>query len=142
MEAAFIIKEAGSEGEKGRYLKLLYQQLISAYESVEKLSRLHSSSVKKGVSNARQKGKQIGRRAGSHSVTQKEIKAREQIIALSRDFEGTLSDGEVISRLGINRNTYYKYKKALKAEKSQKPNRNGMVPLPILVLLSLIYHIE
>ena len=42
-----------------------------------------------------------------------EAHAKEEIVRLSKDFEGTLSDGECIKLIGIHRNTYYKYKKEL-----------------------------
>ena len=34
----------------------------------------------------------------------------------SKDFNGTLDDGEVMKLTGLARNTYYKYKRELKAE--------------------------
>ena len=46
-------------------------------------------------------------------VTKKSIKAKEIIKRVSRDFDGNLTDAEVIELVGIARNTYYKYKKEL-----------------------------
>ena len=36
------------------------------------------------------------------------------VIKHSKDFNGTLSDGDCIKLIGISRNTYYKYKRELK----------------------------
>ena len=41
---------------------------------------------------------------------------KEQIIRLSKDYNGTLADIDVINRLGLARNTYYKYKKELRQQ--------------------------
>ena len=67
-----------------------------------------------------------GRQAGTSVVTKKEREAKELIRKYSKDFNGSLSDDEARqlvridngdgSKKPISRNSYYKYKKALKAE--------------------------
>ena len=44
---------------------------------------------------------------------------KKQIRKLSRDFGGTLCDVDVLNRIGLSRNTYYKYKRELKEELEQ-----------------------
>jgi len=50
------------------------------------------------------------------AMTTKEKKSRKIIKKYSKDFNGQLSDLEMIKLLGINRGTYYKYKKRLADE--------------------------
>ena len=47
----------------------------------------------------------------------KKAPAVEKILKYSKDFDGYLKDVEVMKLAGISRNTYYKYKKELLAEK-------------------------
>lgn len=60
-------------------------------------------------------GKQIGQKKGANLTTKKEKEVKPLIIKYSKDFEGTLSDKEVMKLVGISRNTFYTYKKELKA---------------------------
>ena len=59
-------------------------------------------------------GKQIGQRKGVRLTTKKSIAAKEIIKKRSKDFDGDLSDAEVMKLTGIARGTYYKYKRELK----------------------------
>ena len=72
--------------------------------------------TKEGMETAKLNGKQIGRKSGSRVVSKKSIKAKEIILKHSRYFGGSLTDDEVINLAGINRNSFYKYKKELKEE--------------------------
>ena len=72
--------------------------------------------TKEGLETARLNGKQIGAVKGKTLTTKKSIEAKEGIRKYSKDFDGTLADAEVITLTGISRNSYYKYKKELKAE--------------------------
>ena len=47
-------------------------------------------------------------------ITKKSKIATEKILKYSKDFGGTLNDIDCMQLIGISRNTYYKYKKALK----------------------------
>lgn len=38
------------------------------------------------------------------------VEAKKKIREYSKDFDGSLSDGDVIKLVGISRNSYYKYK--------------------------------
>ena len=48
--------------------------------------------------------------------TRKAKEKKQDILKLSKDFEGTNSDIEVMKITGLARNTYYKYKSQLKTE--------------------------
>ena len=95
-------------------MELAKEQIIIAFEQSEKeVSDLHQR-TKEGIETARRNGKQIGRQKGTKVITQKSIKAKQDIQKLSRDFDGTLSDVDCIRLIGITRHTYYKYKRELK----------------------------
>ena len=95
-------------------MELAKEQIIIAFEQSEKeVSDLHQR-TKEGIETARRNGKQIGRQKGTRVITQKSIKAKQDIQKLSRDFDGTLSDVDCIRLIGITRHTYYKYKKELR----------------------------
>ena len=72
--------------------------------------------TREGIETARLNGKQIGAVPGKKLTTKKSIKAKEEIRRYSKDFCGTLADGEVIKLTGISRKTYYKYKAEIKEE--------------------------
>ena len=57
--------------------------------------------------------KQIGQKKGATFETKKAKIMKERIQKMAKDFDGSMKDKEVIEILGINRNTYYKYKKEL-----------------------------
>lgn len=59
-------------------------------------------------------GKYTGRKKGDKFNTKLSILAKETILKESKDFNGSLSDKELINKLNINNKTYYKYKKELK----------------------------
>ena len=58
----------------------------------------------------------VGRAAGKKVTTKKSIEAKQTIKKLSKDFEGTNNDIEVMKITGLARNTYYKYKRELAAD--------------------------
>ena len=72
--------------------------------------------TKEGIETARLNGKQIGQKQGAKLTTKKSIEAKKQIQKHSKDFHGTLSDTDCMKLTGLARNTYYKYKRELKAE--------------------------
>ena len=96
-------------------MELAKEQIIIAFEQSEKeVSDLHQR-TKEGIETARRKGKQIGRKQGAAITTKKSIKAKQEILKYSRDFNGTLTDVDCMRMIGIARNTYYRYKAELKA---------------------------
>lgn len=68
---------------------------------------------KKHVVTANKNGNKVGIKKGTKLVTKKSIKTKKIILEQSKDFNGSMNDGELIKFLKIGRNTYYKYKKEL-----------------------------
>ena len=102
------------EGVNRYLLELAKEQIRLAFEQSEKeVEDLHQR-TREGIETARLNGKQIGRQKGASVVTQKSLIAKELILKRSQDFNGTLTDTEMIKLTGIARNTYYKYKRELK----------------------------
>ena len=95
-------------------MELAKEQIIIAFEQSEKeVSDLHQR-TKEGIETARRKGKQIGRKRGASITAKKSIKAKQDILKFSRDFNGTLTDVDCMRMIGIARNTYYRYKSELR----------------------------
>ena len=94
------------------------QQIKIAFEQSEKEVMDLRQRTKEGLETARQHGKVLGRPVGSgHSVvTKKEQEMVPKIRKMSREFEGSMSDKEVMETLRLARNTYYRYKKKLKED--------------------------
>ena len=70
--------------------------------------------AKKHKVTADVKGTKLGVKKGSKITTKKSIEMKAKIRSLSKDFNGTLGDRELLNELNLSRNTYYKYKKAMK----------------------------
>ena len=103
------------EGVNRYLMELAKEQIRLAFEQSEKeVEDLHQR-TREGIETARLNGKQIGRKKDAKITTKKSIAAKEIIRKHSRDFRGTLSDVEVMQLTGLSRNTYYKYKRELKA---------------------------
>lgn len=97
-------------------MKLAERQIEIAFQTAQaEVDYLHQR-TSEGVRKAQAAGKQVGRTKGSTVETKKSIEAKKQIQKHSRDFNGTLSDVDCIKLIGIARNTYFKYKRELKAE--------------------------
>lgn len=104
------------QGVNAYLLSLAKEQIKLAFDQAEKeVADLHQR-TKEGIETARLNGKQIGQKPGSKLTTKKSIEAKEIIRKHSKDFNGTLTDPEVITLCGIARGSYYKYKRELKAE--------------------------
>lgn len=102
------------EGINKFLLELAREQIRLAFQQSQKeVDDLHKR-VSQGIETARLNGKQIGGVEGSKYKVKKSIEAKEQIKKYSKDFNGNLSDIEVIKLIGISRKTYYKYKKEIK----------------------------
>lgn len=102
------------EGVNKYLLTLAKEQIRLAFEQAEKeVEDLHQR-TREGIEMARLNGKQIGQPKGAKLVTKKSIKAKEIIFKRSKDFNGDLTDLEVMKLVGIARGTYYKYKREIK----------------------------
>lgn len=99
---------------------LATQQIQIAFEQSEKEVNDLSQRTVEGLITAKANGKILGRKVGSKIETKKAIENKAKIIKLSKSFNGTLKDTEVLELLNIDRGTYYRYKKQIKAELSEK----------------------
>lgn len=99
------------------YLMILAEnQIKTAFETAQhEVDFLHKR-TSEGVRRAQAEGKQVGILKGQKLITKKSIKAKDIIQKHCKDFGGTLSDTDTMKLAGLARNTYYKYKKALKKD--------------------------
>ena len=105
-----------SEAINRYLLSLAKEQIRLAFDQAEKeVEDLHQR-TKEGIETARLNGKQIGQVKGTKLTTKKSIAAKEIILKRSKDFNGDLTDAEMMTLTGLSRNTFYKYKRELKAE--------------------------
>lgn len=103
------------EGVNKYLMALAKEQIRLAFEQSEKeVQDLHQR-TKEGIETARLNGKQIGQKQGAKLDTKKSRAAKEIIKRYSKDFDGQLEDQAVIKLAEISRNTFYKYKRELKA---------------------------
>lgn len=97
-------------------MKLAERQIFLAFQQAEKeVEDLHQR-TREGIETARLSGKQIGAVPGRKLNVKKAAAAKEQIRKYSKDFDGTLTDKEVMKLIGIANNTYYKYKREMREE--------------------------
>ena len=102
------------EGINKYLMALAKEQIRLAFEQSEKeVEDLHKR-TRDGIETARLHGKQIGQKPGAKLTTKKSVTAKQIILKHSKDFNGTLSDPEVMKLTDLSRNTYYKYKRELK----------------------------
>ena len=104
------------EGINKYLLSLAKEQIRIAFDQAEKEVMDLRQRTSEGIKTAKLNGKQVGRIKGNKYTTKKESAAKEIILKNSKDFNGANTDSEVIKIAGISRNSYYKYKAALKAE--------------------------
>ena len=97
-------------------LTLAKEQIRLAFGQAEKeVTDLHQR-TREGLITAKLNGRQIGRRKGEGFETRKAKESKDQIRKYSKDFNGSLTDAEVMRLTGISKNSYYKYKRELKEE--------------------------
>lgn len=108
------------EGVNKYLMRLAAKQIQLAFEQAEKEVMDLRDRTREGIETARGHNKQIGQLKGAKLTTKKSIAAKKEIKAYSKDFDGMLNDEEVMKLAGVARNTYYKYKKELKAEEMQQ----------------------
>lgn len=97
-------------------MKLAEKQVELAFEQAQKERDDLSERTKQGLQTAKLNGKQLGRAKGTVVVTKKSDESKKKILKYSKTFGGDLSDKDLIKLLGIDKNTYYKYKKELKRQ--------------------------
>lgn len=115
-EAADGLVEGIMKAVSEYMMRLAERQIMLAFEQAQKeVDDLHQRTVE-GIETARLAGKQIGQQAGRKLNVKKQAMAKEIIRKHSKDFDGTLSDADVIKLAGISRNSFYKYKGELRNE--------------------------
>lgn len=99
-----------------RYMMSLAERQIKiAFEQSEKEVCDLQQRTREGIETARRNGKQIGQQEGRKLNVKKAAPAMELIKKHSKDFFGSLNDQECMKLTGLARNTYYKYKREIKA---------------------------
>ena len=95
-------------------MALAEEQIKAAFDQAEKeVTDLHSR-ISQGMREAKKNGVKIGLYKGTTLTTKKSIDCKAIIKKHSKDFGGSLEDPDVIKLCGCSRNSYYKYKKAIK----------------------------
>ena len=108
------------EGVNKYLMALAKEQIKLAFEQSEKeVEDLHQR-TKEGLVTAKLSGKQIGRKSGAEVITKKSVEKKQIILKHSKDFNGNLTDTEVMVLTGLARNTYYKYKRELKGNTNER----------------------
>lgn len=96
-------------------MALAKEQIKLAFEQSEKeVADLHQR-TREGLVTAKLNGKQVGRKKGTGFETKKSKAAKEKIRIHCKAFGGTLDDVECMKMTGLARNTYYKYKRQIRA---------------------------
>lgn len=108
------LNETIFKGIREYLVRLAKKQIQIAFDQSEK----EVQDLRKRTSEALQAKKLndgviLGRRKGTVIETKKAKEMKVKIKKLSKDFDGTLKDIEVMELLKIARNTYYKYKREL-----------------------------
>lgn len=107
-------------------IDLAKEQVMLAFEQAQKERDDLSKRTKDGIQAARKARIEAGEaepfdfNRGKTLETKKSKAAKELIRKHSKDFDGTLKDVECMKLAGIARNTYFKYKRELKAEQSEQ----------------------
>lgn len=102
------------KGLNNYFRKLAIRQIRIAFEQAEKEIQNTSQRTKEGIAIARLNGKSIGRHKGATYITKKQKDAMKAIQKYSKDFDGGLNDADCIKLIGISRNSFYKYKQAIR----------------------------
>ena len=100
-----------------KYLMLLAEKQIQiAFDQAQKeVEDLHGR-ISEGLKQAQLSGVHVGREQGRTYETKKAREMKQKIRKMSKDFDGAMTDKEVMEVLKLARNTYYKYKKQIADE--------------------------
>lgn len=100
------------------FRNLATAQIEKAFEQAEKEVMDLRQRTSEGMQRAIAKGHIPGQKKGNGAkkATLKFAENKVLIIKLSKDFDGDMSDTEVMNQLRLSRNTYYKYKRIIKEE--------------------------
>lgn len=90
--------------------------IIKAFEQAEKEVKDLQQRTKEGLVTAKLNGKRVGATKGDTYKVKKSVAVKEIIRKHSKDFNGNLTDIEVMKLAEVAKNTYYKYKRELAQE--------------------------
>ena len=100
-----------------KVLKILAEKQIRiAFEQAQKEVDDLRKRTSEGIETARRNGKQIGQVKGRTLNVKKKKPCKDYMIKRLKSFGGDLKDKEAITLLGIDKNTFYKYKKEILEE--------------------------
>ncbi len=106
------------EGVNQYLRKLAEKQIRIAFEQAEKeVEDLHKR-TSEGLLTAKLEGKQVGGVKGRKLNVKKAIAVKSKIQELSKDFDGSLNDKDLMAVVGVSRNTFYKYKREILIERA------------------------
>lgn len=108
------------EGINKYLMTLAEDQVKLAFDQAEKEVMDLRQRTKEGLETARLNGKTLGTKPGSHRTYYMEAPAKEKILKYNKAFGGPLNDTETIKLAEISNKTFYKYKKQLLIEESEK----------------------
>ena len=91
------------------------QVQIAFDQSDKEVKDLHQR-TKEGLITAKLNGKRVGTGKGDTLITRKSLDCKLKIMKMAKAFNGNMLDKEVFGILRIKSNTYYKYKRELKAD--------------------------
>lgn len=97
-----------------KYLLILAEKQIhiAFWQAQKEVDDLHKR-ISEGLKQAKIRGSQVGRENGRTYDSKKSIKIKEKMWKMSKDFDGVMTDKEVIEVLNVARGTYYKYKRQM-----------------------------
>ena len=112
--ASDLVKDILKALEKFQVAKAT-DDIKRAFEQSQKEVDDFKQRTEEGLREAKARGSQIGRIEGKKVITKKEKDMLPKIKKMARKFEGNMKDNEVLEVLNIDRKTYYKYCKLIKA---------------------------
>ena len=98
--------------------EIIKRHLQTAFEGEPYQER--AARIRAGIEKARKSGSEPGLKKGTVLHTKKEEECIPFIFTMSESFCGSLPDREVMLRLGISRNTLYKYKRIVRGQIEQE----------------------
>lgn len=113
-------------------MDIVERQFKITFDQAESEVKNLSQRTKEGIETARINGKTLGRPVGTRIETTKAKRTKALIMSQSKAFGGTYKDVDLIELAGVNKETYYKYKKECLENRRKeyleiinKENRNG-----------------
>ena len=105
------------EGVNEFLFRLAEIQIRIAFEQAEKKVSDQHRRTSEGLVIAKLYGKRVGTPKGTILTTKKSIYVKKKMLEVCKDFGGPLSDKDAMKLVGVSNNTFYKYKRELKADK-------------------------